>query len=85
MGIVDPHRRCGEESASISVALFGSIGHFIRFKFMNPHDGNLFTHTGKHTRLVFRGTLCSCATKGSGMVSDGRRRLPESNGRTTCE
>jgi hypothetical protein len=45
MGIVDPHRRCGEESASISVALFGSIGHFIRFKVMNPHEGSLFTHT----------------------------------------
>jgi hypothetical protein len=47
MGIVDPHRSCGEEYTSISVALFGSIGHFIRFKVGNLHDGNLFTHTHK--------------------------------------
>lgn len=80
MGIVDPHRSCGEEYTSISVALFGSIGHFIRFKIGNLHDGNLFTHTHKSDLSLEE--PCSLAPKGSGMVSDGRRRTSETHSRT---
>ena len=80
MGIVDPHRSCGEGYTSISVALFGSIGHFIRFKVGNLHDGNLFTHTHKSDLSLEE--PCSLAPKGSGMVADGRRRTSETDGRT---